>query len=408
MLYRLEIENFYSIRDLQVLDLTVDGRLGDDDGRFSPIFEGAGAYAPNVVALYGANGSGKSTVLNALIFLIRMIRESAQLEPGRFWQCERFNDAQSASRSIRLALEIGGAMNLTPEIQENVLEGREVIWGIYRYELELEVNKGTVTRIGHEALRQKPGGVGRWQRVFERASGQVKDSTSFSTRGYSHLVKTLAENHTVISSFAKFNHPVAKLFVEAAQKAYFTAAPAHSFLDQSVIDYLRKEPGVVSRLGDELSRIDVGVEGIRFQETPEGSVLFFKHSGLELEMPWALESYGTRSFIKMYPFIIYALEAGGVAIIDEMDSAIHPLILPEILRWFYDANGRNRDNAQLWLSCHSASLLEELRKEQIVICEKDREGRTHLVSLADMKVRRDENHARKYLGGAYGGVPQIG
>jgi hypothetical protein len=47
-------------------------------------------------------------------------------------------------------------------------------------------------------------------------------------------------------------------------------------------------------------------------------------------------------------------------------------------------------------------------KEEIVICEKDRQGRSSIFSLMDVKVRRDENHYRKYLSGAYGGVPMLG
>jgi len=91
-----------------------------------------------------------------------------------------------------------------------------------------------------------------------------------------------------------------------------------------------------------------------------------------------------------------------------MDAAIHPVVLPELVRWFYDKQRRNKFDAQLWLSCHSTSLLDDLNKEEIVVCEKNRQGRTHLHSLMEVKVRRDENHYRKYLSGAYGGVPHIG
>jgi AAA15 family ATPase/GTPase len=106
--------------------------------------------------------------------------------------------------------------------------------------------------------------------------------------------------------------------------------------------------------------------------------------------------------------VLWTLETGGIFAIDEMDSALHPLILPEVIQQFYDHEGHNPHNAQLWLSCHAASLLDDLNKEEIVICEKDLEGRTSVFSLMDVKVRRDENHYRKYLSGAYGGVPLIG
>jgi len=409
MLYRLEVENFFSIRDRQVLDLTIDGKVADPERRFAPVFEGASIRVPKVVALYGANASGKTTVLRAMEFLIVMIRDSVQRTVPGFHGCERFNDEESMDRPMRFAIEFGGIMNLTAEEMERAERGEPVEWGVYRYELELEVVDGGVRRILNEALRQKPKAQGKWQRVFERdAAGQMKDSRTFSLTRFHHLVKTLAENHTVLSSFAKFQHPTALQFVNIARKVLLSIEPAaHVNADKPVIDYLKTQPYMLSRLNGELSRVDLGVEGVRFQDGFEGPVLMFKHAGLHVEMPWILESHGTRAFIKIFPFLVTALDQGGLVAIDEMDAAIHALVLPELLRWFYDET-RNPGNAQLWLSCHSASLLDDLNKEEIVICEKDRQGRTSLFSLMDVKVRRDDNHYRKYLSGVYGGVPLLG
>ena len=412
MLYRLEVENFFSVRDRQILDLSIDGKVPDPEGRYAPIFSGADVRAPKVVALYGANASGKTTVLRALAFIVGLIRHSVQRTEAGFAGYERFNDEESKSRPARFAIELGGAMNLTHELQKRIESGETVEQGVYRYELEIEIENGAAKRISSEALRQKPNGQGKWQRVFERgANGRVKDSRSFSLSGFQHLVKTLANNHTVLSSFAKFQHPAAQLFVEAAGGAYFAIEPvAQSFADQQIFDYLKNRPDVIQRLNVELNRIDVGVEGLHWDDEQGVSRLMFKHSGLQVDMPWILESHGTRVFIKMFPLLSMALERGGLVAIDEMDAAIHPLLLPELLRWFHDKTARNKSDAQLWLSCHSASLLDELQKEEIVICEKDRQGRTRFFSLMDVKVkaRRDENHYRKYLGGAYGGVPQFG
>jgi len=409
MLYKLEVENFYSIRDQQVLDLSVDGKVPDPEGRYAPIFEGAAVRVPKVIALYGANASGKTTVLRALEFIITMARDSVQRTVPGFVGCERFNDAGSCERPIRLAIELGGIMNVSAELIQKARSGEKVEHGVFRYELEIEVKEGVARRILTESLRQKPQGQGKWQRLFERdADGLVKDSKAFSLSGYQHLVKTLADNHTVLSSFAKFQHPAAQIFVDAARNARFQIEPVQTFVDKHVIDYLKGQPYILSKLNDELSRIDVGVEGLRFQEGPDGPFPLFKHSGLQVEMPWLLESHGTRAFIKMFPFLLQALDSGGVVGIDEMDAAIHPVILPELVRWFYDKAGRNKFDAQLWLTCHSASLLDDLNKEEIVVCEKDRKGRTRVYSLMDVKVRRDENHYRKYLSGAYGGVPHLG
>src|SRR3546814_5606940 len=91
----------------------------------------------------------------------------------------------------------------------------------------------------------------------------------------------------------------------------------------------------------------VGVEAMRFQETSNGLVPMFRHSGLHVEMPWILESHGTQSFIKMFPMLTLALAQGGVCIIDEFDASIHPLVLPELIGWFYDSEGRDRKSTRL-------------------------------------------------------------
>lgn len=410
MLYRLEIENFHSVRDARSLDLTIAPNVPDPEGRFAPIFQGSELRAPKVIALYGANASGKTNILKALEFLIWFARDSVGRTALGF-HIDRFNDIESGSRPIRVAVEFGGVMNFTPETNERFSAGEEVEQGVYRYELILEVKDGSAVRVASEMLRQKPKAQGKWQRIFERdAEGNVKDSRSFSITGFQHLLKTLRPNVSVLSSFAFFQHPTAMLFVEAARRCIFHLNSVHTTSDQAMIDYLIQQPEILTGLNQELGRIDVGVETMSIQRRQDAPpVPTFKHSGLGVEMPWALESQGTRAFIKLYPAIAAGLNNGGVVVIDELDASIHPLVLPEMLRWFHDRKTRNPFDAQLWFSCHNPSLLDELTKEEIVICEKDRGGRTTFHSLMDVKaLRRDDNHYRKYLGGAYGGVPMIG
>jgi hypothetical protein len=61
------------------------------------------------------------------------------------------------------------------------------------------------------------------------------------------------------------------------------------------------------------------------------------------------------------------------------------------------------------MTCHSASLLSELTKEEVLFCEKDRIGQTSVFKLAEIEgVRRSENFYGKYMSGEYGAVPQVG
>jgi hypothetical protein len=61
------------------------------------------------------------------------------------------------------------------------------------------------------------------------------------------------------------------------------------------------------------------------------------------------------------------------------------------------------------MTCQAASLLEDLQKEEVFFCEKDRQGRTKIYGLQDIQaVRRSDNLYKKYLGGVYGAVPHVG
>jgi hypothetical protein len=409
MLYRLEIENFYSIRDPQVLDLRVAKSVSDFPERFAPIFPHSDERVAKAIALFGPNGSGKSTVLRALSFVAWFLRESFQ-HKGPGLPCERFNDEESANRPIRLAVELGGLLELSgvPKTAEEIASADEV--GTFRYELHLQPTNGTIRTVSHEALRMKRHGQGKWQRVFERkADRTVLGSKAFPLSGFAQVVDKIREDTSVVATLALFEHQASKVLSEAATGVFRNILIDRTDPgDQAAIQYFAQNPDAVAALNRELQRIDIGVEEMHIVQAATGPVPLFKHQGLHVEMPWGLESHGTRSFIRIYPLILLALQRGGIALIDELDQSIHPLILPEIVRWFYDPE-RNPHNAQLWMSCHSASLLDDLSKEEVVFCDKDSQGRSQIYSLMDVgAVRRTDNLYKKYLGGVYGAVPQVG
>jgi hypothetical protein len=178
--------------------------------------------------------------------------------------------------------------------------------------------------------------------------------------------------------------------------------------EEYIFKFYKNRPRLVDALNGVLGRVDIGIQSMSFRDTLFGPEPQFHHSGLDHPIEYRLESEGTRQFFRIYGHIWLSIENGGIAVVDEIDSTIHPMLLPEILRWFHDP-ATNPHQAQLWMSGHSASLLEELKKEEIFFTEKDAQGRTKVYGLKDIEgVRRVDNFYQKYLGGVYGAVPRIG
>ncbi len=403
MLYRLEIANFYSFREPQTVDLRIGAGVPDAPGRFDALFPSSKERAVRVAAFLGPNASGKSTVLKALSFVAWFARDSFQLQPNAPLPCERFNDEESATLPVRLAVEFSGPLDPTVECVDET-----TVQGTWRYEIELMNRHGRFV-VAAENLRQRADGKGKWSRVFEREDDRVLAGRAFGLTGYAMVTDKVRDNASLISTLAQFDHkPSLRLQATARSIISNILLDRTETPDDDAIRYFAANALSMEQLNRELQRVDLGIREMKIVPGPNGPLAFFEHEGLQQPMPWMLESHGTRSFIRNFPLLQEALQRGGIAVVDEIDIAIHPLILPEIVRWFYDAE-RNPLKAQLWISCHAATLLEELAKEEVFFCEKDTRGRTSVYGLQDIQnVRRADNRYRKYLSGVYGAIPHIG
>lgn len=407
MITKLEIENFYSIQDSQVLDLLAPGNAPKQTDHLVESFPDSGERVPKVVAIFGANGSGKSNILRSLTFIIWFLKYSFRIESDNdqysfpFWP---YIDNEHASRPTRLKLWLSA-----PEF---LGAGELLDRGYCRYLYELEISNEGKKTVSYESLFFWPSATGRKTRIFERfENGKVKISTKFALDyGKIFLAEILKPNASIISTLIQFNHNFSTEFSNQAllMKSNILVAK-QNMPDQELFQNYADQHELATHINHEISRIDIGIRSLDVSPTENGEKrITLYHDGLNQGIPFGLESHGTQQFIRYFPILAHALTKGGVAIIDELDASIHPTIMKEILRWFRDPR-RNVLNAQLWMSCQSPSLLEDLYKDEVVFCEKDREGKTEIFSLNDIKsVRRDDNFYRKYMGGQYGALPMIG
>lgn len=124
------------------------------------------------------------------------------------------------------------------------------------------------------------------------------------------------------------------------------------------------------------------------------------------------ESFGTRKFFALTGPVLDAIENGYSLVVDELDSQLHPNLVCKIVSLF-NSNNLNPKNAQLIFNTHDTNLLSSglFRKDQVWFTEKDKFGEARLYSLADFKsdeVRKNEAFEDNYIRGKYGAVPFLG
>jgi len=404
MIHRIEIENFYSIRERQVLDLRIP-KTTPDDRRFPPSSSDPEVRLPTVVAFYGANASGKSTVLRAYTSAIWFAARSFD-DLGADAAVTGFAPFQSAAelaKPTRIAVEFDAAW----------VDDRQ---RRHRYELEFINNgPGHPRAVGREALRFAP--EKKFVRIFERRGREVLPGKVLGLRRDDPRL-SVRDNASVIATLAKFGHPLASRIageLNATQTNYLHYGRRR--VDEKVLfRMLVERPEVLDDLNRQLRRIDVGLDLMEIQQGMDGPVALFRHKGLDGWIPYEIESTGTRTFIEHWPMLRYALQNGQPAFFDELDADLHALLLPEILRWFHDTRpdkhgnpGDNAHRAQLFLTSHNPTLLDDLQKEEVFFTEKDHTGATGIYGARDFAgLRRDMVLSRKYLGGVLGAVPSVG
>lgn len=170
-----------------------------------------------------------------------------------------------------------------------------------------------------------------------------------------------------------------------------------------------------------LKNADFGPQNIAFKPNKSGNndtanmelVSIYKHNNKNIMIPSEImESRGT---LKLLDFAIPfedLFTSGGVFVLDEFDSAIHPELIKGIISLFNDQE-INKSGAQLIFTTHNPIYLNYkiFRRDQIRFVEKDKDTFTSVIySLADFgseEVRNDHNYLINYFKGNYGALPFI-
>ncbi len=443
MLIEFKVTNYRSIREEQTLSLiasNADDELPQNTIE-TPLPGMKGAKLLKAAAIYGANASGKSNLLEALRFVVGFVRDSATgLKP----------DAPTGTQYFKLDPACAGQPSKF-ELHA-VINGTRMLYG-------LEVTRQRVTS---EYLVAYP--KGKPQVWFERDWNEEgkKYKWSKSSAQFSHdeaLRSRTRENASFVALAAQFDQPQARVVWDWIGSAFYFADERQDLSPLNLAAALLEKESVRAILVQVLASVDLGIVdarvikkgndmktflravNLRLKDIPEekwsglpdqpgieteyslSSDFNFKPSefsepellhrgkdGSAIPMDfYSEESTGTRRFLSLIIEAFLGAGRGHLTVVDELESSLHPLLVREIISVITGFPATDGRCPQLIFTTHNPLLLDQtlLRRDQIWFTEKDQEGATRLYPLTDFKPRKDEALVKGYLSGRYGGIPFI-
>lgn len=395
MIHEIALENFLCVADQQIIDLRVARNVPEDD-RFRRSPSRSDTRLPTVVGLFGPNASGKSTIIRAITAMVAFATRSFDLpvdSPPIYF-------LPHASREWS-----GEPTRLSVQFDASWLNER---FALFEYSLVIGNKDGQPLSMLEESLQYQEEGS-KFRRVFERKGDKILPGDILGIKQTDPRLLSVRPNCSVIAALAKFNHTLAMTIwsdlnnLQSNLWGFGRVDPD----PQALITFYARHPEALAALNAQLARIDVGLEEMAIASTTSGPIATFRHEGLARDILFHEESRGTQRFVTIFPQLFYVLQNGHIALVDEIDGDLHPLLMPEIFRWFHDPK-INLGNAQLFMTAHNAAIMDDLEKEEVFFTEK-RGGKTVVFGAKDIKgLRREPSLSKKYLGGLLGAVPRVG
>lgn len=412
MLIQFCFENYKSFRDEAILDLSATGiseqpqqvvQLGTEK---RPAIE---KLLP-VAAIYGANASGKSNVIEAFRFMTEYVRHSfaygGSLE-------DKTSKRPKPARKPFLFDAAHAEAGSTFEVY--FVDTSSSSHRCYNYGFVL-----TKDGIAEEWLNSKGITMRSYSSVFYREGDEI--TYAGLDRKSQSLIDAALNRETLVVSLGGMLK-IHKL--KAVQDWFYNVAvvdfgqPVENALRATMIPQGFDQPEVQARVVEFLSKFDDSIIGFRVEKVAERDsyniwAVHRQQGGGTVELPLEEESAGTLKMFALYPEMAEALAHGGVLMVDELNARLHPLLARNIVQTFLDP-ARNPAHAQLIFTTHDAWQLANhfLRRDEIWFTEKDADGASSLYSLAEFvdadgdKIRKDESYEKNYLLGKYGAVPRL-
>ena len=403
MLIRFSFKNFKSFKNENCLDMEATSLK---EHEYNIVKTENGDYL-KIAAIYGANASGKTNVLQAFSYMKKKVLVSDDSRINNNLSEENIFTFMINNAPISLEVEILAENNK-----------------IYKYGFEV-LNNAIIS----EWLYEKR--VNKFYEIFDRTNNniEVKDNKN-KLLGLANVdEKTLFLN--VFAKIDKNNEDfnnVYNWFIDANYldlgDPNFENALNNRISLKIIEDKKYKEELLkfIKTFDATIDSINISPNSLEELKNTNGVVkveLFHNgEDGNKRALPLVLESNGTMKMFHLFDFLMDTLRNGRVLFVDELDAKLHPLLTRYIINLFHNSE-KNIGNGQLIYSTHDTVNLnkETFRRDEIWFVEKEKNGISELYSLSDYiienengnakKVRNDATYNKDYLTGRYGAIPVL-
>lgn len=419
MVEEFSFGNFWSFKDIQTLNMTA-AKIKSKNTKLDhinvfPINDDLNGLKTK--AIYGANASGKSNVIKALVTFIRIIKDSAKEERALSLidSFQLSTETESKPTFFQLIFRIGKIRyRYGFEADDESVKSEWLFSTPNKREQALFIREGkSIIEISQTHFEE---GV-IYQKLFENSEEQIFTETSLFIShlyptGIGKISKHVVKSISSISIISGLGH----------QGMYGIAGDSlsDSTKKKFILNFLKKADIGINDLDTiEITNENLpgNIEDEVKKDLKKGKIIISTRTKYNAELKsdgksdfsfGMQESEGTRKMFELSPFIYKSVKEGTPLFIDEFDSRFHPLLTKKIVELY---NSVENKNAQLIFTTHDTNLLSAdlLRRDQIDFVEKDKYGASHLYSLVEIKgVRNDASFEKDYIQGKYGAIPFLG
>lgn len=389
MIRRFGFKNFASFKEGAEISFEFDGNTPD------PVSNGE--EIGTVLGVKGANGSGKTNILKAIAFL--------------YCFCSRrMNTTKKNSEGKRETKIPLDSFFDSDEATEFYIEF-EINESSYYYELDL-TKKGII----REELRRKSASksvvfISRVGNEIERCVKEYVELKKIKLKSDQSVVSLVTEFdfHSAMPDLNNVSDHFYRILFNVGETGYRSQTNEDFF----AVSKMYSESEVAFEFMKYLVKgVDEGISDITIEESKdaaEGESYFypiFHHKNRDETHPIGLnnESMGTKSlYLQLHRYWL-ALATGGLLVIDEFDTHLHAMILPEIIELFTNKK-INKKGAQLIITAHNTEIIDSLGRYRTILVNKEN-NESYCYRLDDVSMlRNDRVVSPLYSKGKIGGVP---